>query len=446
MDLVKQIQPKLLRLTIDFPLIQDLIVGIDADSGKNGILLVEKERSNFDEIFKILELSPSLVHVTSTAPAFKGSTWSGFESSNPSRHVFESEITIDHAREAARIWWRDLKEDRPGVQMITVDHRRSKRTFLREEYCIAVYVRQKGFLEFGEKPLPKFVVLPEIGVTVPIDVRTGIPVPFTGQHQCQWETKVSLASGSSIGLLDYHNGAGTLGFFAKHRSTNQFGFVTCAHVALSFDKIHSVPMCYPAKRDCLENEKQNLLQDTNATPVIVPSIDAAFVPIAFKPSNTLSFAVTDFRCWRDVGFTPVLNGQSISYQRINSRVFKVGRTTGLTIGRVWTPPTDIPFMQITFTHDRDSSLILRRYEDYLRGEPMSTFYKPYIIHDVGSIQCEPSFEIFAQPGDSGSLVCTIQEEHAVPIGLLFGGLLNSFEYFFYVPIDRVLNGLDVSFI
>lgn len=92
------------------------------------------------------------------------------------------------------------------------------------------------------------------------------------------------------------------------------------------------------------------------------------------------------------------------------KVKKFGRTTGLTVGRVVGPvltPLEVPYQSTHF-----------RSKVHFTG-----------VWYVQSIGVDP----FSEPGDSGSLVVTEDEKHAV--GLLFGG---SGPVGMIMPIDKVL--------
>jgi hypothetical protein len=222
-----------------------------------------------------------------------------------------------------------------------------------------------------------------------------------------------LASGASV--AHYRCTAGTLGFFAQRNSDRAIGFVSNNHViALEDAGREGDEILHPAPSDAGVRWRDAVAFLDGRYPKIHQQhvvVDAAFARLA-----------------PGVAFDPRIQGKKIvtvSPDAISADleldVCKVGRSTGLTRGRI----TAFEF------------------------EPF------YIEYSFGSVRAENQIEIessseqsFSVSGDSGSLIVSAGSRQ--PLGLLFaksavgGKYENGLSY--ANPIDAVLEALGVTLI
>lgn len=123
-----------------------------------------------------------------------------------------------------------------------------------------------------------------------------------------------------------------------------------------------------------------------------------------------------------VDFKGFYNNEFIISNLTNKKVFKIGATTGKTVGRIvdvcgshWFPYETKK--QFCFHKQREAS-----------------------FNNVISIETEQSEKPFAQPGDSGSI---IYDENNYAVGLLFAGSASTT---YAVPISTVLEFFDIELI
>lgn len=221
-----------------------------------------------------------------------------------------------------------------------------------------------------------------------------------------------LAVGASIG--HYRCRAGTLGFFGRRNSDGTIGIVSNNHVLAVEDRgnedddvLHPAPADRGRKPDDvvarLDGRYPRLRQST-------AFVDCAFAPILDGFSYDPRLIIGSQRL---AGTTMV--------PETHRDVCKVGRTTGLTYGRI----TAFEF------------------------EPFD------IDYTFGSVRFEGQIEIesvdgkpFSQPGDSGSLVFSYPSRY--PVGLVFAraaaGGQHSSGLTYANPIDAVLSALDITFL
>jgi hypothetical protein len=221
--------------------------------------------------------------------------------------------------------------------------------------------------------------------------------------------KRKLKIGASIG--HYSCSAGTIGFFARRISDGTFGLVSNNHVLAAEDRgKDDDEILHPAPADsgtspndvvaCLAGDYPRLRENT--------TVDCAFGKlvrgVACDPG--------------DLGVTGRLRHTVIRAEK-QLDVAKIGRTTGLTTGRI--TAIDIDFMDVEYSIGYVS------------------FFDQIEIEAVSETP-------FCRPGDSGSLVFTRELE---PVGLLFlgtraGGAFNCGRGYAN-PIGEVLRTLNVTF-
>lgn len=208
--------------------------------------------------------------------------------------------------------------------------------------------------------------------------------------------------------------AGTLGFFARRKEDGAIGFVSNNHVIALEDRgAEGDDILHPAPRDGGQHPRDVIGHLDGNYPRLGlshPSVDCAFARLASgKDFDPLSLE----------------EGQRLSpgtaILEESPAVGKIGRTTGMTIGRI-------------SAFDLDGVSI-----DYSFGT----------VRFNGQIEVESAGERpFTRGGDSGSLVFSRQGNH--PVGMVFaasaiGGFGNAGLSYMH-PIDAVLDALGVTFL
>lgn len=238
-----------------------------------------------------------------------------------------------------------------------------------------------------------------------LDVRITGTVSPTAAHA--FAIQRGLAIGASVGHV--RSTAGTLGFFAR-RKDGAIGFVSNNHVLAANDLgKDGDEIVHPAPSDAGKAPRR-----------VVGRLDGAY-PRLRRPD-----AIVDCAFARLIGDLPRDPGLLPDGRRIrdtpgkpyaNPSVAKVGRTTGLTWGRV------------------------------------SAFSLGQIVHySFGPVYCPRQIEIetindesFSLAGDSGALVLCSE---CNPVGLVFAaspiGGYNNCGYTYANPIDAVLRALNVT--
>lgn len=243
-----------------------------------------------------------------------------------------------------------------------------------------------------------------------IDVRyTGEIKPLVGP--CTTGVARPLAIGVSI--AHWRCGAGTLGFFARRTSDGAIGIVSNNHVIGASD--HGADhdeILQPAPDDHgtrIRDVVAYLSADYPRLRQTTAVVDCAFAPLA-----------------PGIQYDPAPNGTTLSPLLAAASgelkdVCKVGRTTGVTYGRV--TAFELDKVRVTYPFGR-------------------------IVFN-GQIEIDPAQGVpFSRPGDSGSLVFTYPDHQ--PLGLIFGCSLRGgtadVGLTFANPIHTVLAALGVTLI
>ena len=232
-----------------------------------------------------------------------------------------------------------------------------------------------------------------------------------------FERNGRIACGSSCAPAG-ENYAGTLGALVYSKGTlmalsNNHVFAACNHIPvgqpiLSPSPMDASPGLPPPRQLCRHSD---IVELRSGTPPLVPlsQCDAA---VAVVPDLDL---VSSWQGNADDGYdTP---SQTIDLFA-GLRVKKVGRTTGLTFGTVQAyaePPWALPYKNPNF-----SALVW--------------------FNNVWSVRADHG-DLFALPGDSGSLVVTENGDSAV--GLLFAAN-NKGTHAYIAPIQTVLDKLSLT--
>jgi hypothetical protein len=241
------------------------------------------------------------------------------------------------------------------------------------------------------------------------DVRyIGSVRPFQGpwyQEPC-----APLRIGCSVGHFEIT--AGTLGAFVKDRASGAVHILSNNHVLAAENQAQ-------LGDDVLQPGKY----DHGIDPASAVANLARFIPISFAGPNLVDGAVAQIAPSvnydpRSLGARGNLSGGRITPLSLYENTYKVGRTTGLTQGKI----TAIEVENITVTYDKGSALFDEQVEiESANGRP------------------------FASDGDSGSLVV---DENNLAIGIIFGGtqqLEATNPGLVYVnALDAVLNQLNVD--
>lgn len=273
----------------------------------------------------------------------------------------------------------------------------------RDDYAIAIRAR-------SEEHLPADV-LESIRRKARGEIDVRITGPVSVERPAAGAPGRCLAIGSSVG--HYRSTAGTLGFFAQRNADGAVGIVSNNHVLAAEDRgkeDDDILHPGPADRGCRPKDViARLSGDYPRLKRSPQTVDCAFAPlvdgIEYAPLST--------------GLGEELSAITAKPQTLHA-VFKVGRTTGRTLGKIT-------------AFDVDNFPV-----DYSFGR----------IHFDGLMEMESvSAAPFARPGDSGSLVFNAERQ---PLGLLFVGSLRGGTYkcglAYASPIDAVLDALGVTFI
>lgn len=221
-----------------------------------------------------------------------------------------------------------------------------------------------------------------------------------------------LAIGASI--AHYRCSAGTVGFFARRRSDGAIGIVSNNHVLAAEDQgREGDEILHPGPADRGRRPKDVVAQLAGGYPRIREHghrVDCAFARLA-----------------RGVSYDPLTlrNGQKLQIsgapETAQRDVAKIGRTTGLTFGRITAFELDDVDVHYSFGPVLTNSQI-----------------------EIESVDTTP----FSRGGDSGSLV--FSRGDASPVGLLYAcsaiGGSNGSGLSYANPIASVLEVLDVWFV
>jgi len=241
----------------------------------------------------------------------------------------------------------------------------------------------------------------------PVDVR------FTGRITALASVP-GATRGAAIGASVAHRmcDAGTLGFFARKISDQSIGLVSNNHVIAAEDiGAEGDDILHPATCD-----------GGARTPVVIARLVGGYPALRQRnPGLDCAFA----RLVDGTAYDPQsVDGQKVSPEIVAAEtlleVSKVGRTTGLTRGRVSAFEVDAP-----------------------------------VHYSFGRVRFRQQIEIqpaenapFAGGGDSGSLVFTTTGYH--PVGLLYAGSTrgggSGYGLGYANPIDAVLRALGVTFL
>ena len=249
---------------------------------------------------------------------------------------------------------------------------------------------------------------------LPEDVRKSMEAKTNGQLDVQFTGPVRVSSatggraaqcltiGCSIG--HYRTSAGTLGFFARRQGDGAIGIVSANHVLAAEDRGRDEDdILHPAPADHGCRPRDVVAHLCGDYPRLSPGsevVDCAFAELV-----------------DGIDYLPDLAGEKLSASTAPPEqlhaVFKIGRTTGRTAGRIT-------------AFDVDNFPVA-----YSRGS----------VRFNGLIEIESTGTApFARGGDSGSLVFNADRQ---PVGLLFVGSVRGGTYqngFGYAsPIDSVLS-------
>lgn len=270
-----------------------------------------------------------------------------------------------------------------------------------DEYAIAVRAQ-------SEEDLPE-----EVRQSIETKANGQLDVQFTGPVRVSSATPGHAAQyltiGSSIG--HYRTSAGTLGFFARRQGDGAIGIVSANHVLAAEDRGRDEDdILHPAPADHGCRPRDVVAHLCGDYPRLSPgsgAVDCAFAELV-----------------DGIDYVPHLAGEKLSASTAQPEqlhaVFKTGRTTGRTAGRIT-------------AFDIDNFPVV-----YSRGR----------VRFNGLIEIESTCATpFARGGDSGSLVFNADRQ---PVGLLFVGSVRGGTYrngFAYAsPIDSVLGTLGLNFL
>lgn len=242
-----------------------------------------------------------------------------------------------------------------------------------------------------------------------------VDVRYVGRIEANSGRAASAMRGPAIGASVGHFlcSAGTLGFFARRNSDRSIGFVSNNHVIAAEDQgedldevLHPAPMDRGARpRDVIGH----LVGDYPRLKEPVPVVDCAFARLVDGKKYDPSTLYAGQRL-----------STTIAEPYALPRVTKIGRSTGITHGRISAFALD---PQVDFSFGRI------RFENQIEVEPEGD-------------------SPFSCGGDSGSLVFTTDGCH--PLGLLFAGSVmggpTNCGLAYANPIDVVLNVLNVTMI
>lgn len=272
------------------------------------------------------------------------------------------------------------------------------------EYRIAVRARAES--DLSETALGRI----ERAAPGEVDVRfTG---PIVASAQCAESAVRGAAIGASV--AHFRCTAGTLGFFARKNSDRSIGFVSNNHVLAAEDKGREADeILHPAP------------SDNGLRPRDVVGRLAGDYPRLRRPKVMVDCAFARLVNGRHYDPRSLTGGRVLSPATmppyVDPLVSKIGRTTGLTTGRISAFDLDGVRVDYSFGNVRFNGQI-----------------------EVESVDGVP----FSLGGDSGSLVFTSAGCH--PVGLLYansgaGGPGNC-GLSYLNPIDAVLTALGVTFL
>lgn len=320
---------------------------IQSRSGAPHIAVHLKKGSNFDR--SILTYSNGY-DVCYYEPNDEGerANWSKIATKNPL-----SEDEIDELENIIDIHGENLMSEHSNLNIILSSPVKVVKGRIVKKKCIVLFCDKKQIVPFGEPLFPK--ELPdENGDSIPIDVREGyftllVKSIADSSYGGKWSRLgylQNLQMGCSISTEGELTGSGTLGGFVKSKTEPyEVGFCTCAHVivgenipvnvvqpsgedSLLFDGISAV--CGEVRSKYLG--KVTLHNNGHTTSYL----DAAFVKIKNREvPSSLGLCCTyeelmDVGLPHDITFDFAIPGKVLA----DKYVYKCGRTTGLTKGRV----------------------------------------------------------------------------------------------------------------
>lgn len=247
------------------------------------------------------------------------------------------------------------------------------------------------------------------------EARSDVDVRLTGPVRISAAHRLAITRGLAIGasIAHYRCTAGTLGFFARRIRDGVIGFVSNNHVIAAEDRGGpDDEILHPAPSDNGESPKDVVAYLDGDYPHVQranPIVDCAFARLANGRQYDASSVEVGHR------LTP-----SVASPDDQLEVGKIGRTTGLTFGRI-------------------SAFELNQVVDFSFG---SVRFQQQI--EIESMDESP----FSMGGDSGSLIFT--REDSRPVGLLFAasaiGGAGDCGLTYANPIGEVLTALGVTFL
>ena len=282
----------------------------------------------------------------------------------------------------------------------------------RKEYRLVFHLAKNN--ETDEKYIEK--LCHQIGVSELPQIKiTGKIEPFSLRDR-------PLEIGFSISPLNCSS-SGTIGCFVEKRERTkdcEFFILSCVHVLAPSNNANIQPLIVQPGGSSLEVDQVALLDLETFKPLIETSIhtadesmDAALAKLICPQTiERISTVERTKRYYTEEELSMLVN------KRENTKVFKVGGTTGSTEGSINREKIEFPLQ-------------------YRIG--ISSYYKG--IFTVDSDKDQP----FSLAGDSGSLVYD-EDERAV--GIVFAGTANpSITHTTYIlPIERVLEDLRINLI
>lgn len=255
---------------------------------------------------------------------------------------------------------------------------------------------------------PRALELLRLETAGELDVRVVGEIDALGAHA------LSTTRGVAIGASVAHHlcGAGTLGFFARRVSDGVVGLVSNNHVIAAGDRgQEGDPILHPAPADhgrCPDHVVAYLSADYPRLTDGDAIVDCAFARLADGKAHDVS-SLDAGRRIGDVSAPP----------EAEPDVCKIGRTTGLTFGRI-----------------------------------TAFDLNPEVNYSCGSVRFHHQIEIdstsddpFSRPGDSGSLVFT---RSLLPVALVFAGSASGGQrnagLTYANPIEAVIAALGVTLI
>ncbi|XP_053373205.1 uncharacterized protein LOC123532812 [Mercenaria mercenaria] len=288
------------------------------------------------------------------------------------------------------------------------------------EVCISLYVPRKGIIPINEKPFPKILN------GFPVDVREGICVPFLGPHDVHESVKMGCAiSGQSFAE---QSNIGTIGGFIE--SENEIYCLTSAHVFAQNPNLKDLQSngTWIAASD--DNPLNNVYQPSPPSEPFGTLVRAVFTEGGGGNAGVDAAVIHVRKRFPNSGIFPdAANDREAGFDKENPMTFHSGKIS-----------PSVKRMALVVKHGSTSGITKGSFR--LRGGAIRTntaqnwgfmLFNQYEIESFSDTQ-------FAQAGDSGAMVFTIEGNELLGIGIVEAGMGN---ICLVTPIYDVLNALEI---